>query len=88
MVPLFPSVLQLLPECSRTPVNKTHTLAEYAEGKSFSAYFAVLYILYPGMVSEPSLFMRASSGSVFVRRGFGRARRRFGVEDFKRLGIA
>src|SRR5579859_7372671 len=26
MVTLFPSALQLLPECSRTPINKPHTL--------------------------------------------------------------
>lgn len=34
MVTLFPSVLQLLSECSRTPINEPHTLTDHTDRKS------------------------------------------------------
>jgi hypothetical protein len=42
MVALFPSALQLLPECSGTPLTKPHTLAWERLGtdKIFSSAFA------------------------------------------------
>ena len=56
MVTSFPSVLQVLPECFRTPIDKTHTLAK----KSSEDRESVSALMFqPDKSAAPAVEMRA-----------------------------